>query len=163
MAILMLTYSTGLRVSEVIKLKPEDIDSNRKLIFIRGAKGKKGRYSTLSIIALKTLRIYYESVKPKNWLFPGQKEENHISTRTVEKIFKDAVKRAKIKKDVSVHSLRHSYATHLLEAEMNLRYIQELLGHKSSKTTEIYTHVSKKSIGNIVSPLDTLETGWNNE
>ncbi|OYD17528.1 hypothetical protein CH333_00575 [candidate division WOR-3 bacterium JGI_Cruoil_03_44_89] len=95
--------------------------------------------------------------EPKDWLFPGQKKSRHISTRTVEKIFEDAVKRVGIKKDVSVHSLRHSYATHLLESGTDLRYIQELLGHKSSKTTEIYTHVSKKSIGKIVNPLDNLQ------
>ena len=162
-AILMLIYSAGLRVSEVVKLKPEDIDSERKLIFIRGAKGRKDRYSTLSIVALKTLRIYYESFKPKDWLFPGQKKGRHISTRTVEKVFEDVIKRAGIKKDVSVHSLRHSYATHLLEGGTDLRYIQELLGHKSSKTTEIYTHVSKKSTGKIVSPLDTLKIVEDNE
>ena len=98
-----------------------------------------------------------------HWLFPGQKGENHISTRTVEKIFKDAVKKAKIKKEVSVHSLRHSYAIHLLEGGTDLRYIQELLGHKSSKTTGIYTHVSKKSISSIISPLDNLKAGEYNE
>ncbi len=167
-AILMLTYSAGLRVSEVVnpaprwcgvKLKPEDIDSDRKLIFIKGAKGRKDRYSTLSKVALKILRTYYKSVKPKDWLFPGQKKGRHISTRTTEKVFENTVNKAGIKKDISVHSLRHSYVTHLLESGTDLRYIQELLGHKSSKTTEIYTHVSKKSLGKIVSPLDNLGTG----
>ena len=162
-SILMLTYSAGLRVSEVVKLKPEDIDSDRKLILIKGAKGRKDRYTTLSNVALETLRTYYKSVKPKDWLFPGQKKGRHISTRTVEKVFEDVIKRVGIKKDVSVHSLRHSYATHLLEGGTDLRYIQELLGHKSSKTTEIYTHVSKKSIGKIISPLDNLETGGGDE
>lgn len=157
-AILMLIYSAGLRVSEVVKLKHENIESDRKLIFIKGAKGRKDRYTTLSNVALETLRIYYKSIKPRDWLFPGQKLSGHISTRTVEKLFEDAVKKARIEKHVSVHSLRHSYATHLLESGTDLRYIQELLGHKSSKTTEIYTHVSKKSIGKIVSPLDNLDT-----
>jgi len=133
------------------------IDSDRKLIFTKGAKGRKDRYTTLSRIALETLRIYYKSVKPKTWLFPGQREGRHISTRTVEKVFEDAVEKAGIKKNVGVHSLRHSYATHLLESGTDIRYIQELLGHKSSKTTEIYTHVSKKSLGEIASPLDNLE------
>jgi len=158
-AILMLVYSAGLRVSEVVKLKPEDIDSNRKLIFIKGAKGRKDRYTTLSNVALETLRIYYKSVKPKDWLFPGQRKGRHISTRTVEKVFENAVGKTGIKKDVSVHSLRHSYATHLLESGVDLRYIQELLGHKSSKTTEIYTHVSRKDLGLIVSPLDRMKKG----
>ena len=89
----MLIYSAGLRVSEVVKLKPEDIDSKRELIFIRGAKGRKDRYSTLSVVTLKTLRIYYESVKLKDWLFPGQKKGRHISTRTVEEVFADLIKR----------------------------------------------------------------------
>jgi len=110
-------------------------------------------------VALETLRTYYKSVKPKDWLFPGQKKGRHISTRTIEKVFEDVIKKVGIKKDVSVHSLRHSYVTHLLESGMDLRYIQELLGHKSSKTTEIYTHVSKKSIEKIVSPLDNLGMG----
>ena len=158
-SILMLVYSAGLRVSEVVKLRPEDIDSDRKLIFIKGDKGRKDRYTTLSNVALETLRIYYKSVKPKDWLFPGQKGGRHISTRTVEKVFEDAVEKAGIKKEISVHSLRHSYATHLLESGTDLRYIQELLGHRSSKTTEIYTHVSKKSIGKIVNPLDNLQMG----
>jgi len=156
-AILMLVYSAGLRVSEVVKLKPKDIDSDRKLIFIKRAKGRKDRYTTLSNVALETLRTYYKSVKPKNWLFPGQREGRHISTRTVEKVFEDAVGKAGIKKEVSVHSLRHSYATHLLESGVDLRYIQELLGHKSNRTTEIYTHVSKKELGKIVSPLDRMK------
>ena len=160
-AILMLVYSAGLRVSEVVKLKHEDIDSDRKLILIKGSKGKKDKYTTLSNVALGKLRIYYKykSVKPKNWLFPGQREGSHISTRTVEKVFEDAVGKTGIKKDISVHSLRHSYATHLLESGVDLRYIQELLGHKSSKTTEIYTHVSKKDLGKIVSPLDRMKEG----
>jgi site-specific recombinase XerD len=155
----MLVYSAGLRVSEVVKLKPENIDSDRKLILIKGAKGRKDRCTTLSNMALQTLRTYYKSVKPKDWLFLGQKKGRHISTRTVEKVFEDTIKRVGIKKDVSVHSLRHSYATHLLESRTDLRYVQELLGHKSSKTTEIYTHVSKKYIGKIVSPLDNLGEG----
>lgn len=87
--------------------------------------------------------------KPESWLFPGPKEGSHITTRTVQRIFEDAVKKADIDKDVSVHSLRHSFATHLLESGVDLRYIQELLGHKSSKTTEVYTHVSNKDIGKI--------------
>jgi len=158
-AILMLVYSAGLRVSEVVKLKPENIDSKRKLVFIKSAKGRKDRYTILSDVALKTLRQYWEKSKPKRWLFPSQDKERHITTRTAEKIFSNGCRKANIIKNVTVHSLRHSFATHLLESGTDLRYIQELLGHKSSKTTEIYTHVSKKSIGKIVSPLDNLEGG----
>jgi len=155
-AILMLIYSAGLRVSEVVKLKPEDIDAERKLIHIRGGKGRKDRYTMLSDVALKMLGIYMQANVPESWLFSGQKADAHITTRTVQKIFDDAVKKAGIIKEVSVHSLRHSFATHLLESGVDLRYIQELLGHKSSKTTEVYTHVSNKDIGKIRSPLDII-------
>jgi len=163
-AILMLVYSSGLRVSEVVKLKYEDIDTERRLIHIRGAKGRKDRYTMLSDVALETLKIYIQVTSSKDWLFSGQKVDSHITTRTVQKIFDDAVKKAGIRKEVSVHSLRHSFATHLLESGTDLRYIQELLGHKSSKTTEIYTHVSNKDIGKIKSPLDLISnSGDKNE
>lgn len=154
--ILMLTYSAGLRVGEVVKLKPEDIDGNRRLIHIRGAKGKKDRYTILSETILEGLREYWKLYKPKTWLFEGQYEGKPINIRSVQKVFERAVTKANIRKDVSVHSLRHAFATHLLESGVDLRYIQELLGHSSSKTTEIYTHVSKKSIGTIRSPLDNI-------
>jgi site-specific recombinase XerD len=97
------------------------------------------------------------------WLFPGQNKESHITTRAVEKVFSNACKKAQIQKTVSVHSLRHSFATHLLESGVDLRYIQEILGHKSSKTTEIYTHVSNRDIGRIKSPLDSLNINWDEE
>jgi site-specific recombinase XerD len=138
--ILMLVYSAGLRVSEVVKLKLEDIDVERKLIHIRGAKGRKDRYTMLSDVVIGSLEVYLKAYQPEKWLFPGQKTGSHITTRTVQRIFEDTIEKAGIKKDVSVHSLRHSFATHLLESGTDLRYIQELLGHKSSKTTEIYTH-----------------------
>ncbi|PKM78983.1 MAG: integrase [Firmicutes bacterium HGW-Firmicutes-13] len=156
-AILMLIYSAGLRVSEVVKLKVGDIDTERKLIHIRGAKGMKDRYTILSDVAFAILESYSEIYKPGMWLFPGARPDKHISTRTVQAIFENAVKSANIKKDVSVHCLRHSFATHLLESGVDLRYIQELLGHKSSKTTEIYTHVSNKNLRKIKSPLDDLK------
>jgi site-specific recombinase XerD len=156
-AILMLAYSAGLRVSEVVKLRVQDIDTKRNMIHIKGAKGRKDRYTVLSEVALRVLREYWKVYQPKNWLFPGPKQNSHLTTRTVEKILEDASQKAGIAKHVTVHTLRHSFATHLLEGGTDLRYVQELLGHKSSKTTEIYTHVSKKSIGKIVSPLDNLE------
>lgn len=155
-AILMLVYSAGLRVSEVVKLKLADIDNNRMLIHIKGAEGKKDRYAMLSKMALETLREYWGQYKPEQWLFEGVRKGRHLSTRTVEKILEHARERAGIIKAVTVHTLRHSFATHLLEAGTDLRYIQELLGHANSKTTEIYTHVSAKNIGQIKSPLDSL-------
>jgi len=161
--ILMLVYSAGLRVSEVVKLRPEDIDENRKLIHIRGAKGRKDRYTLLSEKALKTLKLYIRSSKLEKWLFPGQKHGKHLTTRTVQKVFETGVKNAGIQKELTVHSLRHSFATHLLESGIDLRYIQELLGHKSSKTTEIYTHVSNKDLGKIRNPLDSIVTQTGDE
>ncbi len=158
-AILMLMYSGGLRVGEIIKLKPEDIDVNRKLIHIKASKGRRDRYTLLSDIALQTLREYQKKERPRKWLFPSWNREKHITARTVQKIFQNACRKAGIKKNVSVHSLRHSFATHLLESGIDLRYIQELLGHKSSKTTEIYTHVSTKNLSAIKNPLDSLLAG----
>ncbi|MEW6456844.1 MAG: site-specific tyrosine recombinase/integron integrase [Acidobacteriota bacterium] len=154
--ILMLVYSAGLRVGEVVKLKMEDIDSERMLIHIKGSKGRKDRYAMLSETALQTLREYWKEYRPQKWLFEGAKVDRHISIRAVQKILEHACEKAGIKKDISVHTLRHSFATHLLESGTDLRYIQEILGHKNSKTTEIYTHVSTKSIRRIRSPLDNL-------
>lgn len=150
----MLAYSAGLRVSEVVKLRVQDIDTKRNMIHIKVAKGRKDRYTVLSEVALRVLREYWKVYQPKNWLFPGPKQNSHLTTRTVEKILEDASQKAGITKHVTVHTLRHSFATHLLEGGTDLRYIQELLGHKSSKTTEIYTHVSQRDIGRIKSPLD---------
>ncbi|WP_408956122.1 site-specific tyrosine recombinase/integron integrase [Natroniella sp. ANB-PHB2] len=154
--ILYLVYSAGLRVGEVVKLKCEDIDSNRMLIRVRQGKGRKDRYTLLSKEALKQLKLYYKLYKPKEWIFPGQKKGSHLTVRSVQRVFKKACKKAEISKDVSVHSLRHSFATHLLERGVDLRYIQKLLGHKSCTTTEVYTHVSKKQFSKIKNPLDEL-------
>lgn len=154
--ILFLVYSAGLRVGEVVRLKINDIDSERMLIHIRQGKGKKDRCSVLSKIALDQLRLYYKAYKPKEWLFVGGNDKGHLTERTVQKIFENACNKVGIKKDVSVHTLRHSFSTHLLEGGTDLRYIQELLGHQSSKTTEVYTHVTKKSLMNIESPLDRI-------
>jgi len=154
-AILFLTYSAGLRVSEVVRLQISDIDQERGLIRIKQGKGRKDRYSLLSTTALEVLKEYALKQRLQNWLFCGEEPENHLSERTVQSVFKTAVMTAGIKKNVSVHSLRHSFATHLLEAGTDLRYIQELLGHKNLKTTEIYTHVSNKNLAKIQNPLDT--------
>jgi integrase/recombinase XerD len=154
--ILFLTYSAGLRIGEVIKLKSQDIDSQRMLIHVVQGKGKKDRYTVLSEIALEQLRKYYKLYKPEIWLFPGQNAKEYITERTVQRVFENACIAAKITKKATMNTLRHSFATHLLEGGIDLRYIQELLGHSSSKTTEIYTHVTQKSISNIQSPLDKL-------
>lgn len=152
----MLIYSAGLRMGERVRLKVSGIDSKRKLIHIRGAKGKKDWYTLLSEFILEKLRQYYKEYKPKDFLFEGGNGRVHLSERSIQKVFSLAVEKAMIKKKVTVHSLRHSFATHLLESGTDLRFIQELLGHSSSKTTEIYTHVSKKTIANIVNPLDRV-------
>jgi len=140
-------------------LKIEDIDSKRMLIHIKGAKGRKDRYTLLSETTLNVLRQYWKKYKPEKWLFEGAKAGRYLSIRSVQKIFEQACERANIRKDVTIHGLRHSFATHLLEGGTDLRYIQELLGHKDSKTTEIYTHVSAKSLGKIRSPLDDMNLG----
>ena len=155
--ILMTIYSGGLRRSELINLKVTDIDSQRMLIKVCGAKGKKDRYTLLSKRLLSELRKYYKVYLPRQWLFEGQ-EGGPYSATSIERIFRDAVSRAGIKKYVTPHSLRHSFATHLLEQGTNLRYIQELLGHSSTKTTQIYTRVASNSLMKIRNPLDNHST-----
>ncbi len=155
-AMLSLIYSCGLRCGELLALKPEHIDSKRGIVIIKQAKGKKDRIAPLSPKILELLRAYYPLFKPKTWLFEGQTAGNPYDERSLQQVLKQALAKAGIKKPATLHWLRHSYATHLLEAGTDLRYIQELLGHKSSKTTEIYTHVSTNSIQKIVSPFDTL-------
>jgi len=154
---LSLIYSAGLRRSELLNLKPSDVDSKRKIIIIKAAKGKKDRIVPLSDKILVMLREYYLHYKPKTWLFEGQYENEPYNERSLASVLKQALAKTTIKKPVSLHWLRHSYATHLLEAGTDLRYIQEILGHKSSKTTEIYTHVSTNSIQKIKSPFDDLD------
>jgi integrase/recombinase XerD len=153
--ILMTIYSGGLRRSELIALKVQDIDSRRKLIKIRGAKGKKDRYTILSSTLVELLREYYKEYRPREWLFEGQ-DGGQYSAASIEKVFHAAIARAGIRKTVTPHSLRHSFATHLLEQGVNLRYIQDILGHESPKTTQIYTHVATHELGNIKNPLDDL-------
>jgi integrase/recombinase XerD len=155
-AMLCTIYACGLRRSELLNLKPENVDSRRHVLIIRQAKGRKDRIAPISEKLIELLRQYYRAYKPQTWLFEGQTVGEKYSEKSLENVLKQAVHKAGIKKPVSLHWLRHSYATHLLEGGTDLRYIQELLGYKSSKTTEIYTHVSTKSIQNIVSPFDTL-------
>jgi integrase/recombinase XerD len=154
-SLIMTAYSGGLRVSELVKLKIMDIDSKRMMIHIREGKGKKDRMVSLSKVLLEVLREYYISYKPKIYLFEGL-EGRPYSSRSVQLILGRAKQAAKIKKPGSVHSLRHSFATHLLESGTDIRYIQELLGHNSIQTTLRYTHVSKRNISAIQSPLDRL-------
>ncbi len=153
---LSLIYACGLRRSELINLKPIDVDSKRGLLIIRQSKGRKDRIVPISDKVITMLRDYYKLYKPKVWLFEGQIVGEKYSEASLQEVLKTAIKNANINKPVSLHWLRHSYATHLLESGVDLRYIQELLGHKSSKTTEIYTHVSTKNIQKIISPFDSL-------
>jgi integrase/recombinase XerD len=152
---LALIYSCGLRRSELLGLKPADIDSKRGLIIVRQAKGNKDRIVPLSPKVLVMLREYYVAFKPTLWLFEGQ-AGGPYDERSLSNVLKHALAKTNIKKPVSLHWLRHSYATHLLENGTDLRHIQEILGHNSSRTTEIYTHVSTKSIKNVKSPFDDL-------
>ena len=159
---LFTTYSAGLRVSEIVNLKLADIDSKRKQIFIERAKGKKDRYVNLSVILLDILRDYCKTYKPqpKVYLFESEQTGNPYPTRTVQQIFTSAKQKAGIKKEVGIHSLRHSFATHLLDKGTDIRFIKDLLGHFNIKTTERYLHVSKQQLVNIISPLDDL---WKSE
>jgi len=152
-AILSLIYSAGLRIGELLELRKADIDSERMLIHIKGAKGKKDRHTILSENVLQLLREYYRQYKPKEYLFEGQKGGKY-SAESAGQLFKRAVKKAQIKKPVTLHSLRHSFATHLLEQGIGITHIQKLLGHNNIKTTLIYTHIADESIQKIKSPLD---------
>jgi integrase/recombinase XerD len=146
---LSLIYSCGLRCGELLALKPIHIDSTRNIVLIKNAKGKKDRIVPLSPKILQMLRDYYKIYKPTNYLFEGQTAGTPYDERSLQQVVKQAIKKVGITKPVTLHWLRHSYATHLLESGTDLRYIQELLGHNSSKTTKIYTHVSTKSIQQI--------------
>ena len=154
-AILSIIYGCGLRISECINLKVEDIDSSNMRVWVRNAKGKKDRITLLSPTLLKQLRAYYIIYKPKQWLFEGVKGKQY-SVSSIRQVFNRSKKKARVNIPATVHTLRHSFATHLLDNGTNLRYIQKLLGHSSSKTTEIYTHVSTTNLTNITSPFEML-------
>ena len=145
-----------MRRGEVVRLRVSDLDFDRMQIRIRQGKGKKDRYTLLSEKAAVHLKEYLETYQPGTWLFGGQKGGRY-TTNSVQKVFQKALKKAAIKKEATPHSLRHSFATHLLEQGVSLRYIQVLLGHSSPKTTQIYTHVTRMSLKNIQSPLDGLD------
>lgn len=155
-AMLSLIYACGLRRSELLNLKPQDIDSDRGVLTIRNAKGRKDRVVPISEKTIELLREYYQQFLPKEWLFEGITAGNQYDERSLQNVLKKSIYLAKIKKQVTLHWLRHSYATHLHEAGVDIRFIQVLLGHKSCRTTEIYTHVSQKSLQRIRSPFDDL-------
>jgi site-specific recombinase XerD len=156
-AILVTTYSAGLRISETLHLKKSDIDSERMRIRVDQGKGKKDRYSMLSLLNLTLLREYYKEKQPQgDWLFPGQKPEKPLGYAAARMIFVNAIKKAGIRKRVTLHALRHSFATHLLENGTDIRFVQALLGHASIKSTVRYLHVSNKYIEKIESPWDSL-------
>jgi site-specific recombinase XerD len=161
-AMLFTAYSSGLRVSEIVNLKITDIDSKRMQILVQQAKGKKDRYVNLSPILLDILRKYIQEYKPRPriYLFESEQTLTSYPTRTVQQIFSNAKLKAGIRKEVGIHSLRHSLATHLLDKGTDIRYIKDLLGHFNIKTTERYLHVSKKQLVNIISPFDDL---WKKE
>jgi integrase/recombinase XerD len=154
-AILLVIYAGGLRVSEAARLKISDVDGERKQVFVRGGKGDKDRYTVIGEPALEALREYWRVYRPRDWLFPGIRPDEHISPRTIQMVFQRARDKAGIRKNATVHTLRHSFATHLLEDGVDVRYIQELLGHEDIRTTQRYTHVSDPA--RVHSPLDKLK------
>lgn len=153
--IIQLCYGMGLRVSEIVNLRIQDIDSGSMRVFISRAKGKKDRYVNLPESILCDLRTYYREHRPKEYLFEGKNEEQY-AIRTVQQVFKTAMNRAGIIKSVGIHSLRHSYATHLLQCGTDITLIQKLMGHQDMKTTLAYTHVTDRHTGAVQSPLDRL-------
>ena len=154
--LLKTTYSSGLRVGEVIALKPEHIDSARMLVRVESGKGRKDRDTILSKRLFPELRYYYKVCRPRNWLFPGKDPEKHVCATTAQRAYTKAKKKAKIKKGKGIHTLRHCFATHLLEMGYDIRKIQMLMGHKSVQSTMIYLHVSRKHLTSVRSPLDLL-------
>jgi site-specific recombinase XerD len=155
--VLMTAYGTGLRISEACRLRTEDIDGKRGLVHVRLGKGSKDRYVMLPERLYRALRGYWAKVRPTDgWLFPGRKKGTHLHQEAVRQALKAAVRKAKLKKRVTTHTLRHSFATHLLELGTDIRIIQSLLGHESIRTTQGYTHVGAGLIGRVTSPLDVL-------
>lgn len=153
---LMTTYAGGLRLSEVLRLKVKDIDSSRGGMQIRQGKGRKDRYVPLSQTLLDVLRSYWKIAHPEDYLFPGQKPGHHLSGKTLHRALRQAVTTAGINKRVTLHTLRHSFATHLLESGTDIRTIQKLLGHKRLETTALYTHVTDEQVRRTKSPLDLI-------
>jgi integrase/recombinase XerD len=157
-AALSVAYGAGLRASEVVSLKVADIDSDRMIIRVEQGKGGKDRYVMLSPHLLDLLRAWWKEARPQGWLFPGQNRVNPLTTRQLNRACHGAAQMAEIDKPVSLHTLRHSFATHLLEQKTDIRVIQVLLGHKKLDTTALYTRVAIKALGEVTSPLERLVT-----
>ena len=155
-AILMTTYSGGLRSNEAVHLKVADIDSDRMMIRVDQGKGQKDRYTLLGDRALEVLRVYYRFYRPQTWLFPGRQEGKPIHSSSVGRVLKRSIAKSGIIKPAGMHTLRHSFATHLLQDGADLHYIQRLLGHRSPATTMIYLHLTRKDISEVCSPVDVL-------
>jgi site-specific recombinase XerD len=156
-AIIATAYAAGLRISEVCALQVSDIDSQRMRIHVRSGKGKKDRYVMLGESLLALLRQYYQAVRPQGgYLFPGQKPQQHISTTAVSLVLRKVIRETGLSKKVTMHTLRHCFATHLLEAGTDIRILQVLLGHSSIRTTLRYTHITDRLIQKLVSPLDMI-------
>jgi integrase/recombinase XerD len=155
-AALSVAYWAGLRASEVVSLKPTDIDSKRMVIRVEQGKGRKDRYVMLSPQLLELLRAWWKAARPQGWLFPGQNRVSSLSTRQFNRACHSAAQRAEIDKPVTPHTLRHSFATHLLEQNIDIRVIQVLLGHAKLETTALYTQVATRTIREVMSPLDQL-------
>jgi integrase/recombinase XerD len=152
-------YSGGLRLGEAIHLTVADIDSSRMMIRVQRGKGNKDRYTLLGEKTLQLLRLYWKAYHPDSWLFPSKDPTQPLTGSSVQRVFKKALHKAGIKKKASVHTLRHSFATHLLESGTDLYYIQRLLGHSAASTTSVYLHITGKDLGKITSPIDLLENG----
>lgn len=157
LAILYTLYGGGLRLGEVLNLKIDDVYWDRDQIHVKNAKGKKDRYIMLSLELKNLLSIYFDTYRPKTWLFEGQSTDLPYSAKSVQSIVKQASNKAGITKKVTPHTLRHCFATHLMDGGVGIRYIQELLGHKDIKTTLIYTHITTDNATKITSPLDKLK------
>jgi len=157
--ILMIVYGSGLRVGEAVRLKKYNIDIHRKVVNVERGKGRKDRQTLLPEAVIPLLEIYYSKYDVSKWLFPGKVPEKHISIRTAQHVCKSVLKINNIEKKASIHTLRHSFATHLLESGIDIRYIKEFLGHTSIRTTERYLHVARDKAARIKSPLDTIKEG----
>jgi len=162
-AIFSLIYSTGIRINEAINLKITDIDKYNKTIFVKNGKGKKDRYVVLSDKILQFLREYYVNYRPKVYLFENELTEEQLNERSIQIVFSQVVRLCQLNKNATIHTLRHSFATHLLESGVNIRYIQELLGHSDLATTMRYTHVRSEALQQVNSPFDSLNINLSNK
>ena len=154
--LLLTVYSAGLRVSEVVKLQPIHIERSRKMIRIEQGKGRKDRYTVLSATLLKTLENYWQTYRPGRWIFPGKTRDRHITIDSAQQIYYKAKLKAGVERGKGIHTLRHSFATHLLEQGTRTYVLQQMLGHKSIRTTAKYLHISNEAISQVVSPADTV-------